>query len=124
MKKTQIDFLNKLKQHSIQKKTVFKHKYSSCLTLLLELLYKEGLILSYNIADGFAYIYVREYEGMSGVKNLRILATSSKKIFVRYKNLTTLSTKTTNIFLSTDKGLFSIIECKKHKLGGVLLFSC
>ena len=40
------------------------------------------------------------------------------------KDVSKISTKKLVLFFSTNKGILTSLDCKKHGLGGTLLFAC
>jgi ribosomal protein S8 len=57
-------------------------------------------------------------------KRFKIVSTPSKVHFLTFSDLCQISDKKYTLFLFTDKNLLTGNECKKHGLGGKLLFIC
>lgn len=125
MKKHTINFLNSLKMSSSQKKESLIITYSNHILELVFCLYENGYIQSYKILHkNKIIIYLRYYFNHSVFNNFKIISKPSNLRFLKFEKLTLLPTKKTTIFLSTDKGILTLDQCKKQKLGGVILFYC
>tara|TARA_B100000035_G_C20856547_1_gene489906 strand:- start:376 stop:756 length:381 start_codon:yes stop_codon:yes gene_type:complete len=121
---TLIKALNKLKNASRLNKEVVYLNFDLKYLEVLRVLYREGFIQGYKI-DKKNYqtiVYLRFFQNRPVIGKLQFLSVPSRERFISYKNLCLISNKKTFILLSTDKGLRTIYECKKQKLGGKLLF--
>ena len=56
------------------------------------------------------------------LKSLKIISTPVKITYLTLKNLAKLPSTKSILVLSTSKGFLTGLECKKQKIGGVLLF--
>jgi ribosomal protein S8 len=126
MKKQLIYFLLILKNFSIlnQEKIVVnfnKKFYNFC-----EYLYKEGLIQSFFIKKekkNFKLeILLRSSEITNLLSNLKIISKPSISKYLKYIDICKINEKGPILVISTIKGLASIFDCKKNKIGGKLLF--
>lgn len=130
MNKTLAYNLIHLKNASIFKKGQVNLKFVKKFIPLLNFLYKEGLIQSYEIVNTNKSIkfkiivYLRNYSFQSGINTLKILSTKASLFFLTYKDLLKISTREKTFVISTKEGLLSQLECKKKKVGGVVFFSC
>lgn len=121
---TLINFLNKLKNASLLNKEFVYLNFDLKYFEILKVLYREGFIQGYKI-DRKNYqtiVYLRFFENKFVIDRLKFLSTPSQERFLSYSDLCLISNKKTFILLSTNKGLRTIYECKKQKLGGKLLF--
>ena len=99
---------------------------------ILKFLYKEGLILSYKIKKKSKFynntseilIQLRHYFGKPVLRKLKVLSFPSKPMCISYKSICRISAKNKVFAFSTIQGLLTLNECKKQRLGGVLLFVC
>jgi small subunit ribosomal protein S8 len=123
-----INFLTNLKKYSQLRKEYLLTVYSSFAAKLLNLLYKEGYIQSYKTIKinetVYFYIILRYYFDKPIFKNFKIISTSSKFKFLKFRFLINLYEKKINFIVSTTKGLLTLKECKKNKIGGKVLFCC
>ena len=121
---TLIKALNKLKNASLINKEVVYLNFDLKYFEVLRVLYREGFIQGYKI-DKKNYqtiVYLRFFQNKSVLDRLRFLSVPSRERFISYKDLCLINNKKTFVLLSTNKGLRTIFECKKQKLGGKLLF--
>ena len=119
---TQINFLINLKNNSLRGKEFLVVKYHSSLVSLVEFLYAEGLIQSFNIKDMQISVNLR-YFHTSLFKNLKIISKPSFKKAVSAPSLCTLPIKNSIFCFSTRSGLHNLAVCKKAKQGGLLFFT-
>ena len=124
-----INFLNKIKNASLSNNETISVPYNKFVINLLTVLYKEGFIQSFNVYKDINHetkvnILLRYYYNKSSIKNLKIISSPSKVKYLDYNSLTKLSTKKNVLFLSTNLGILTALDCKKKKIGGVLFFIC
>ncbi len=125
MNLTTIRFLIALKNHSILKKESLTYRSSKTVLRVLISLYTEGYIQSFKIINkNFVYIVLRYYFNKPILKNLKILSTLSHSHLISLKTLYSIADSKNTIFISTIKGILTLSQCKKEKLGGEALFSC
>lgn len=129
MNSTTIKFLINIKNVSLgpNKTLILQYDYFSL--CILKVLYNSGLIQSYSVLNTVGKskvkISLRRVFNKTLTKNLKPISTPTYKLSLDYKDIIALR-KTTNstMFFSTDQGLLTASECKKYKIGGVLLFIC
>ena len=122
--------INKLKNSSLKGSTHLLNVLVNTSTLqLLASLYKEGLIQSMRIVPTksntplfFVHIYLRVVGGVSMLSRIKIF--SSRNFVLKSRNITRLPSKQTTVFVSTRKGVTTLLYLKKQGSGGTLLFSC
>jgi small subunit ribosomal protein S8 len=129
MKKDIINFLVSLKNISVLKKEFLVYKYSKIILNIVEVLYKEGFLQSFNIVHQnffyYIYIYIRYFFNKSILKDLKLLETSSRFSFLSYHSLLKINTNSKNtLFISTTNGIMTLQQCKKNKIGGKPMFYC
>lgn len=123
-----INLLINLKNNSLQKKEFLIFDYSVLCFKIIEILYKEGYIQSYKILKinekNKIFINLRYYYNKPILKNLKLVSTSSKPKFLKLNSLIKLSDKKILFVISTNKGILTLKDCKKKKIGGKILFCC
>jgi len=128
---TLIQLLLKLKNASLARKEFVIIKYNKRCLDLLKLLYTEGFIQSFNIQRIDApfskkqlqiNITLRYFYNKPIFKNLKIVSKPSYIKYLKLKDLCKIVDKRNVLFLSTNKGLLTSLECKKHQIGGTLSF--
>ena len=126
-----IKLLLHLKNASLVKKETVTIKCGVSGLELLKLLYEEGFIQSYNV-DSDSYlknekqfnikIFLRYFYNKPIFNNLKIISTPSYSKYLTFKDISKIQDKKNVLFLSTNKGFLTGLECKKNKIGGTLLF--
>jgi small subunit ribosomal protein S8 len=118
-------------------KTLIKLKNASCLRQeivylnfnvkyfkILKILYHNGFIQGFKIdfQNFQTIIYLRFFQNKKIIDNLKFLSIPSHYHFISFFDLSLINNKKIFILLSTNKGLKTLYECKKEKIGGKLLF--
>ena len=127
-----IKFLNKLKNASLVNQDFFQINSNKLIASVLKILYKEGFVLSYKIRPkkNFlnlkkeAIVHLRYVHSKPVFKDLKIISTPSHTIFMAHTTICRIVSKKNILIFSTNKGLLTGNECKKFKIGGILLFKC
>ena len=126
-----IQLFIKLKNASNSKKERISIIPNKTYNIILEKLYQEGLIQSFcysnkkfSETNPATSVFLRYPSNKSSFETLKILSTPSKVRFLTFADLCQISDKKYILFLFTDKNLLTDTECKKHGLGGKLLFIC
>jgi small subunit ribosomal protein S8 len=125
-----IKFLVKLKNASLSQKEAIIVKYNFLYLDLVKVLYREGLIQSFQIekdevqGDLHIRIILRYFYNKSVFKNLKIFSKPSHVKYLKYSDICKIIDKKFIFLLSTNKGLLTSLECKKRKVGGKLLLMC
>jgi small subunit ribosomal protein S8 len=126
MNKSIANFLIKLKNSSLVNKEIINIRLENVILKIIKFLYKEGFIQSFkvNLETKNILIYLRYSFNKSILKNIKIVSLPSKQLYIKYKELTRISSKNNFILVSTSVGLKTSLECKKNHLGGKILFLC
>lgn len=121
-----IKFLISIKNASLGTNETLTLNYDSFSLSILKILYNSGLIQGYSVLDSNrVIIYLRKVFNKTLTRELKLVSTPKTKVSLDYKAILSLKKNTNSLmFFSTDQGLFTINECKKNKVGGVLLFIC
>jgi len=122
-----------LNNYSIIKNSIAK-KYSSVflvksnLTIyFLDVLFREGIIRSYNISkyDSYIVVYLKYYKGVSVLQNITSISSCDRYIFYSledvYKWKYNYYSRHCFLILSTSKNLISSNEINQFKVGGKVL---
>ena len=103
-------------------------KYYNIFNLILSVLYNEGYIQSYKLLKKektfYLLILFRNNYNNSLFEKLKIIFKKNKQYKINNYKLSNLQTKNLNLFLSTNLGILSLIQCKKYKIGGKAFFIC
>ena len=105
--------------------SVFIHKSNLTLSFL-NVLYKEGVIRSYNIlSENQIEVFLKYYKGVSILNNIKLISTSSRFIYYSIEDISYWKNKysPSNSFLvlNTSQKVFSSNELNKYKIGGQVL---
>lgn len=126
MNTTSIKFLLKLKNASLIFQEKVEIEYNMFNLSILKVLYRTGCIQYYSINTTKTILIVLKKDfNKSLTQNLKIISTPTNKVVLDYKDISQLKRKNnTTMIFSTNNGLLTLTECKKQKLGGLLLFIC
>jgi len=127
-----IRLLNSIKNASMTNTDLVCVNSNKLVQSVIKILYREGLILSFKVRRKENYlnntsevlVYLKYYFEKSNLTRLKIISSPSRKIHMSYKNMTRISCKGRVVIFSTIKGLLTLDECRKHRVGGILLFIC
>ena len=126
-----INLLSQIKVASLNRKENILVDCSAVSLSVVKSLYKEGFIQSFKIiftsslvTKQSIIIKLRYYFNVPIFKKLKIISSASKIKVLDFYTVSRLTIKKDVLFLSTNKGLFTLLECKQQKLGGVLFFIC
>ena len=127
-----IHFLSKLKNSSLIGKESIIVDCNKFILKLLPKLYNEGYILSFRVKNKASFqnntrealVSLRYYYNKPIFNRLKIASKPSFQLILSYKNICRIVAKKRFFLFSTNIGLLTLNECKKHRKGGILLFSC
>ncbi len=125
-----IKSLAKLKNASILKKKSTLLFYNQLTLNIIKILYKEGLIQSYNYEIDSKTnticlkVFLRYNNNKSMLNNIKLMSKSTKHVYLSLNELSFIKERYSLLILSTTKGLLTSLECKQKKLGGKLLVIC
>lgn len=126
MNLTKIKFLLTLKTCSLARKESILMPYHINNKNLISILYKEGLLQSFNLKlfNTKISVYLRYYYNRILLDSMIIISKPSNNRYLKLKDLYKLKFKKRLFILSTSKGIKSLLDCKINNLGGKLLFVC
>lgn len=121
-----IQFLIKIKNAILFHKDLVLIRFNKEVLIFLKVLYVENFILSFYLVleKNQIFVKLKTYFKNNLLKNLKILATSTKSVSISYFKLCRIINKNIFIIFSTDKGMLTDLDCKVKKVGGKMLFSC
>jgi small subunit ribosomal protein S8 len=103
-----------------RKAYIYQKKKKSCESIL-NVLWDEGFISGYKISKShpnILKIFLKYTNGKPTISLLKMVSKPSLKIYYSVKQLWKLDSSQGIVILSTNKGILSVNECKKLKLGG------
>jgi small subunit ribosomal protein S8 len=111
---------NMKKGQSSKRKYLFNQRKKICESFL-QILWDEGFILGYKLEPNdpnLLKIYLKYNKGKPIINSIKVISKPSRRIFYSVKQIWKIDSSKYFIIFSTNKGLKSIIECKKLKIGG------
>jgi small subunit ribosomal protein S8 len=102
------------------KKFIFLPKTSFCFQFL-KLMFREGFVTNVSEINSGKFLKVQlkyNLNGSPSFKEIKLLSTPGKPVFLSYSQLTKLNEGIGVLFISTNKGLFTNDYCLKNKIGG------
>lgn len=102
------------------KKFIKTQKQKNC-EAILNILWDEGFILGYKTCKfepKSIIIFLKYSKNVPSIKSIKSISKPSLKIYYSLKQLWKLNLNQSLIIVSTNKGLLSVEECKKLKIGG------
>lgn len=132
MNNIMLQILISLKNAALSKKSFIKITINKKNIPLVKLLYNKGLIQSISIVQNdeknscnvFMVLYLRYFYNNSLLERIKIISSPTKKKILQLRDITRLSEVNNILFFSTVLGLKTLSECKKDKIGGIVLFKC
>jgi ribosomal protein S8 len=124
MNSKQHDFLVQLKNAAIAQRVHLKFLYNKKLVSLAFSLYKEGLIQSFFVKNGYLFIVLRSFLGQNCLSYIKLLSKPTYKNHLNYRALCNLNIRGGAGLLSTDRGVESLNFCRINRIGGKGLFVC
>jgi len=111
-----------IKNGQMAKKSVIIGPKKNICESFLKLLWDEGFISGYRVSNqarGKVEIFLKYTQiGKPAINSVKFLSTPGHRIYYSSKQIWKLDSSKTFIIFSTDKGLKSIADCKKNKIGG------
>ncbi len=117
-----VRFLISLKNASMVNKPHILVEKNKVIEETCRALYREGLIQTYSTTDKNIVVKLRVVDGQSVTTNIKVAPHPSRPSILSFKELSRITFKRTEGFLSTHQGVLPLTECKKRRLGGVFLF--
>lgn len=99
---------------------IYQTRKKSC-EAFLKIMWEEGFILGYTIDSNDSKklkIFLKYKDGKPVINTIKLISKPSKRIYWSINQIWKLDSSKNFIIFSTNKGLKSIIDCKKLKIGG------
>lgn len=120
------DLLTQIKNAQAVKKEVIKVPFSNMDMVIAELLAKHGYLESAvkkgRMPKRIIEITLKYEKGKGAIEGIKFISITSRKIYSGYKNLKSVKQGYGLGIISTPKGVMTVKEAKKLKLGGEMLF--
>ena len=103
-----------------RRNTVFQERKKIC-EAFLKLLWAEGFIFGYTVNEknkNQIKIFLKYVNNKPAIRSTKFLSKPSRRLYYSAKQIWKIDSNKSFIVFSTNKGLKSIVECKKLRLGG------
>jgi small subunit ribosomal protein S8 len=107
-----------LKNGQKAKKSLVKIAKKKFCIQFLNILWDEGYILGYNIEKSHLNIFLRYNQGIPLIKQVQFISKPSKRVYFSLKEIWKIDANIGLLLLSTNKGVLSLNQSKKLKVGG------
>lgn len=123
MKSSLWDLLTNIKNSQTVKKAFIIHPKKKICAAFLNILWDEGFILGYKIYSEHPHvfkIFLKYKNGTPCINSLISITTPSLRKYYSLNQLWKIKARNDLIIISTNKGLYTLQDCKKFRLGGEL----
>ena len=113
-------FANIKKGQLAKRSFIFNERKKICESFL-QTLWDEGFILGYQISSenpDKLKIFLKYKDDKPAINSIKLISKPSLRVYYSLKQIWKIDSSKSFIIFSTNKGLKSITECKKLKLGG------
>lgn len=102
----------------VKRSFILQSKKKLC-EAFLSILWDEGFIVGYKSTDlNMLKVFLKYKNGKPTINSLKLISKPGHRVYYSAKQLWKLNSENSIIIVSTNKGLFSLVECKKLNLGG------
>ena len=120
------DLLTKIHNAQRAKKASLKVPFSNMAMAVAELLVKQGFLAGAakkgRMPKRVIEIDLKYENGKGAIDTIRFISVPSRRIYAGYKDLKKVRQGYGTALISTPKGIMTIAEARKGKVGGQLLF--
>lgn len=110
-----------IKNGQLAKRSFIYQKKKKLCEGFLKILWNEGFILGYKksqIDTDQIKIFLKYIKGKPVINNIKLITKPSRRVSYSIKQIWKIDSNKSFIIFSTNKGLKSILECKKLRIGG------
>lgn len=110
-----------LKNGQLAKRSFIYQKRKKICESFLRMLWDEGFILGYKIDSentNRLKIFLKYKNERPVINSIKLVSKPGRRIYYSIKQIWKIDSSKSFIIFSTNKGLQSIIDCKKLKIGG------
>ncbi len=117
-----------IKNGQLAKRSFILHQKKKICEKFLDVLWNEGFILGYrncfqktkNFKNDLTKIFLKYRNGKPAINMIKTITKPGKRVYCKAKQVWKMSSNKTFVIFSTNKGLKTLEECKKLKIGGEL----
>jgi len=107
---------------NLRKETIFTKKKKKLCESFLKILWEKGLILGYKTStkdkNNFKIFLKYLKNGEPAINRIEFISKPGRRIYYSTKQIWRINSNDIFLIFSTNKGLKTLTECKKLKLGG------
>lgn len=110
-----------IKNGQLAKKVFIVQTRKKICEAFLNILWDEGFILGYKISEKNSNkinIFLKYTDGRPTINSIKFISKPGRRIYYSKKQIWKIDSSKIFIILSTNRGLFSIVDCKKLNIGG------
>lgn len=108
-----------IKKGQLSRRNFIVNKRKKVCELFLQILWDEGFILGYKIdSNNNIKIFLKYKHETPVINSIKLISKPSRRLYYSIKQIWKIDSSKYFIIFSTNKGLKSISECKKLKIGG------
>jgi small subunit ribosomal protein S8 len=111
-----------IKNGQLAKKSVITQRRKNICESFLKILWDEGFILGYKVSQldsNQLEIFLKyTHSGDPAIRSIKFISKPGKRVYYSVKQIWKINSSKAFIIFSTNKGLKSIDQCKKEKIGG------
>lgn len=110
-----------IKNGQLAKKSTIFHRRTKFCEAFLKILWDEGFISGYKVLidQNQVEVFLKYTKtGKPIISSIQFISKPSKRIYYSAKQLWKLESNKVFVIVSTSKGLLTITDCKKYKVGG------
>lgn len=110
-----------IKNGQLAKKSFIYQKRKKICEEFLKILWDEGFILGYkidNINNNKLKIFLKYNNEEPVINSIKLITKPGRRVYYSIKQIWKLDSTKNFIIFSTSKGLKTILDCKKLKIGG------
>ena len=99
---------------------IYQTRKKTCESFL-KILWQEGFILGYKIDStnpNLLKIFLKYSSNRPTINSLKVISKPSRRIYFSSKQIWKIDSSKSFIIFSTSKGLKTVLDCKKLKIGG------
>ncbi len=119
-----VSLLVQLKNYSLLDRKDVVIKYNLKVLDLIQFLYDAGLIQSFYVTKEEIRISIRYFQGKTPLSQLKWFCRGPFPNMLTYAQMCKIPFKGRTLCISTDRGLLTIDECKRYRVGGNILLMC
>ena len=110
-----------IKNGQLAKRAFIYHPRKKICESFLKLLWQEGFIIGYKISSKNSNklkIFLKYKKKTPTINSIKLISKPSRRIYYSVNQIWKLNSSKSFIIFSTNRGLKSIVECKKENIGG------